>query len=346
MNKDGSQQEQPRKCDLCGNSSYLPLVRGEDILFGTSGSFEYVKCSVCGLVFLEPQPSKEDILTKYPSSYYGGWKDKLSYRMLVILDKLSIGRSVPLARGGPVLDVGSGSGSFLGILQQLGMTAYGVEPSPTGYLVAKGSGLEVYQGTLFEAKFPDEYFHAIVVNHVLEHVESPTALLQELKRVLHPKGLLLIGVPNIDSFHFKAMKSSWVGLDPPWHLFHFSPKTLKLYAAKLGFTVERVRYNSAGLPFIAYLYVLFRRILPFGRPLNKTSLDNAPLHALFLPFAIMLNLLGWGDKIEIFMTHKETGFSYTASAKDIETTAGTGVALPSGTALCSNYQRHLAKGLG
>ncbi len=288
------------------------MVKGKDILFGTRGYFEYVKCSVCGLVFLEPQPSEEDILTKYPSSYYGGWKDKLSYRMLVILDKLSIGRSVPSAGGGPVLDVGSGSGSFLGILQQRGMTVYGVEPSATGYSATKGRGLEVYRGTLFEAKFPDGYFGTIVLNHVLEHVESPTALLQELKRILHPKGLLLIGVPNIDSFHFKAMKSNWVGLDPPWHLFHFSPRILKLYAAKLGFTVERIRYNSAGLPFIAYLFVLVRRILPFERPLNNTFLDNALLQAFFSPFAIMLNLLGWGDKIELFMTHQESSPSHSS----------------------------------
>jgi SAM-dependent methyltransferase len=300
VKNDGLQLERLRKCDLCGSSSYLPFVGGKDILVGTNGYFEYVKCSMCGLVFLEP-PSKEDILTKYPSSYYDGWKDKLSHRMLVILRKLSIGRSVPTA-GGPVLDVGSGSGSFLRILKQLGVTAYGLEPSTAGYLVTKEKGLEVYRGTLFEAKFPHGHFQTIVLNHVLEHVESPTALLQELKRILHPDGLLLVGVPNIDSFHFKAMKGNWVGLDPPRHLFQFSPKTLKLYGAKVGLKVERVRYNSAALPFIVYLYVLARRILPFERPLNETVVDNPLLQILFSPFAIMLNLLHWGDKVEAFMT--------------------------------------------
>jgi SAM-dependent methyltransferase len=315
-----SPHQQLRKCDLCGSISHVPVVKGEDLLLGTQGHFQYVKCSKCGLVFLEPQPSSRDILARYPAIYYGSWKDNLSYSQLVILDKLTIGRSLPRSKSGPALDVGTGSGSFLGILQGLGMAVYGVEPFTEGYLAAKRRGLNVFHGTLFEAKFPNEYFHTIVLNHVLEHVQSPTELLRELKRILHPKGTLLIGIPNIDSFFFKAMKGNWVSLDPPRHFYQFSPTTIELYATKLGFKLERIRFNSAALPFIAGLYSLARRILSSRRPFKETSLDNAFLQAIFSPFAIALNLLHWGDKIEVFMTHQESSPSDSSIvvARDLE----------------------------
>lgn len=54
---------------------------------------------------------------------------------------------------------------------------------------------------LFEEYVPDRQFNTIVMEHILEHVEQPVALLQRVKGWLGPGGRLLAGVPNGHSIH-------------------------------------------------------------------------------------------------------------------------------------------------
>ena len=54
---------------------------------------------------------------------------------------------------------------------------------------------------LFEVFDPAERFDNIVMEHILEHVEHPRALLARARRWLAPGGRLLLGVPNGHSFH-------------------------------------------------------------------------------------------------------------------------------------------------
>jgi trans-aconitate methyltransferase len=54
---------------------------------------------------------------------------------------------------------------------------------------------------LFEDFEPDRQFNTIVMEHILEHVEEPVALLQRAKQWLAPGGKILAGVPNGNSIH-------------------------------------------------------------------------------------------------------------------------------------------------
>jgi len=55
--------------------------------------------------------------------------------------------------------------------------------------------------SLFEAFEPDERFDTVVMEHVLEHVADPVALLQKARSWLAPDGRILVGVPNAHSIH-------------------------------------------------------------------------------------------------------------------------------------------------
>jgi len=55
--------------------------------------------------------------------------------------------------------------------------------------------------SLFEDFEPKEKFNSIILEHILEHVEDPVALLRRAKDWLLPKGKLYLGVPNGSSFH-------------------------------------------------------------------------------------------------------------------------------------------------
>lgn len=55
--------------------------------------------------------------------------------------------------------------------------------------------------SLFEEYEPEECFNSIIMEHILEHVEDPVALLKRVKGWLVPDGKLLLGVPNGNSIH-------------------------------------------------------------------------------------------------------------------------------------------------
>jgi 2-polyprenyl-3-methyl-5-hydroxy-6-metoxy-1,4-benzoquinol methylase len=55
--------------------------------------------------------------------------------------------------------------------------------------------------TLFEEFKPETRFNTIVMDHILEHVAEPVALLDRARGWLAPAGRLVLGVPNGHSFH-------------------------------------------------------------------------------------------------------------------------------------------------
>lgn len=55
--------------------------------------------------------------------------------------------------------------------------------------------------SFFEDLSPKNKFDTIILEHILEHVDDPVALLKIAKGWLNPSGVMLMGVPNALSFH-------------------------------------------------------------------------------------------------------------------------------------------------
>jgi len=77
--------------------------------------------------------------------------------------------------------------------------------------------------------FADESFQTVLSAEVLEHVMSPSALLQEMARVLKPGGRLLVTVPFIQPLH-----------EMPSDFFRYTPFSLRNLVEQSGLVVERL----------------------------------------------------------------------------------------------------------
>jgi 2-polyprenyl-3-methyl-5-hydroxy-6-metoxy-1,4-benzoquinol methylase len=256
------------------------LWEGTDKKFRGRGRFSYVQCRECGLVFLHPALSEQELAQYYPDhvtvlrtnaegsalqnarqwlkravaeDWYGyatgpGVAGKRRFRLLRKALGLPLRpylRQVPRQRpGGRVLDIGCGSGGYLAFLASLGWTCYGIEPGPRSRTYAQEVlGLTVHQGPLESCGFPDSFFDVVTMWHVIEHLANPPATLREVHRMLKPDGVLLLRTPNVDSWEARCFQSNWYGLDPPRHLFLFSPDTLRAALGKAGFAVSRLRHQ-------------------------------------------------------------------------------------------------------
>lgn len=260
-------------CLLCGNSGEILYSDLVDRMFGAPGIWSLRMCSNagCGLCWLDPLPVNEDIPLLY-STYYthspGASAQSLfaKFRALFYGGYLAISGIPSTLLGltqarrqllhmfleglkpGKVLEVGCGSGEFLHRMHKLGWEGTGLDFDEKAIEHAKtlyGSSGTFLHSDLTGAKFADNSFDAVTMNHVIEHVPDPVELLKEVRRVLKPGGKFVAATPNISSFGHGKFHDCWRGLETPRHLQIFSPEALQQSGRDAGFSDVKVITTAA-----------------------------------------------------------------------------------------------------
>jgi SAM-dependent methyltransferase len=139
---------------------------------------------------------------------------------------------------GRVLELGAGSGELLERFRDLGWSVHGVDFDPAAVKAAASRGIDLVQADVQSLDYPGESFDAVVMEHVIEHVEDPAAVLGEAWRVLAPGGELVVVTPNADSMLHRRYGADWLALDAPRHFQVFTRKSLIRLAEEVG--VEHV----------------------------------------------------------------------------------------------------------
>jgi 2-polyprenyl-3-methyl-5-hydroxy-6-metoxy-1,4-benzoquinol methylase len=129
-----------------------------------------------------------------------------------------------------LLDIGAGTGDFLIEAKKRGWITTGIEPSDKAKSIAKQKGVVFSEGL---SAIQNHSQDVITMWHVLEHVPDVEAQIKELKRILKPDGVLIVAVPNFNSYDAKHYGAYWAAYDVPRHLWHFSKTAIKkLFAAE------------------------------------------------------------------------------------------------------------------
>jgi SAM-dependent methyltransferase len=265
------------RCPVCDAlaSGAAPVFTADRSYRGEPFPSRVVRCR-CGHSFLNPSPGREELLSFYDDDYHcfattaddaariGHWIEQRCRG-----DRFN---HVPIIPGGRFLDVGCGTGDMVAAMARLGMEAEGIEPSRYAAAKAREAGLKVTCALLHDAAYPDAAFDAISMFHVLEHTPDPVEVLRECCRILKPDGELVIGVPNFDSLVFALVRKTWVGLQLPTHVQHFSPNSLRVAAERAGLSAGLIETES--LPEHVEIELtnwLRRRFFVPGRLLTRTG---------------------------------------------------------------------------
>lgn len=229
-------------CTICGAEAALPRFAIEGI------TAQLVVCGRCGLGWLEPLPSVEEVASYYHGAYYGG--DVAKFRPLIERLVRIIGArhirffSTGLPPGARVLDVGCGRGVLLAELADRGFEVHGVEHSETAARGADPRAEIRIAPELADAGYPADYFDEVIIWHVLEHVRHPRETVAEVRRILRPGGRLIVSLPNFGSAQAKWAGAAWFHLDPPRHLYHFPLSALRSLLENVGFVIESEHHFS------------------------------------------------------------------------------------------------------
>jgi SAM-dependent methyltransferase len=174
-----------------------------------------------------------------------------------------------LDTNGSVLDVGTGTGANLRMLQDLdaeSVTGLDSNELAISYCQSKGLGV-VRRGDICALPFADRSFDFVLATDVIEHVDDDSAALCELARVLRPSGKALISVP--------AFESLWGLQDVVAHhkrRYRLRPLLRKMQAAGL---VPR-RYYYFNYLLFAPIWLARRLIDLLGVKRNSEAEFNSP----------------------------------------------------------------------
>ncbi|MBU2544292.1 class I SAM-dependent methyltransferase [Patescibacteria group bacterium] len=193
---------------------------------------------------------------------------------------------------GKILDIGCGSGDTLFQLKNIGWDVYGLDIDRFAIQIAHQRGLKKVAFGSYKAMrlYPDNYFDAIRLYHVIEHLDNPMKCLSLICKKLKPGGELIIGTPNGNSCVARMTKQYWYNLDCPRHLYIFSPKQLIVLLKKVGFTNIKISFSSAGGILGSIQYFLHDTLR-----MNIDLINRPILLFLLYPFERVLDTLEKGD---------------------------------------------------
>lgn len=313
------QERDPPRCPACGcHTAEIAHPSAE-------AGFSLLRCPDCGLGRTWPPESPEKIGSWYPELYYG----KENVRFNPLFERLIRWFRKRRARvlhnrvpRGPVLDVGCGRGLMLNYLRELGYEPHGVEFSETAAWHARHAlKIPVAVEDFVRAPHERDRYNAIIFWHSLEHFSNPVAAVARAYEALKPGGLLVVAVPNYDSWQARAFGRWWFHLDVPRHYYHFGARSLEAVLARHRFRVVQLDHfsfeqNPYGILQSLYDALGFRFNLLYSLLKDKTARRDtfethpfqttvvALLLPLFLPVSMALFLLEAafrsGGTIEIY----------------------------------------------
>jgi 2-polyprenyl-3-methyl-5-hydroxy-6-metoxy-1,4-benzoquinol methylase len=231
-------------CLLCGSSKRSLLFR--------QGEWSVYRCGGCGLGVLDPRPDPEELNELYRRSYFQSHYDsglkpespEMKRRLSQETHRLRFIRSIK--KSGRLLDIGCGMGYFLEACRRFGYEAEGMDISAdSAAYIREELKIPVAVGTVDEIDYPPASFDVITMWHFFEHAREPLKYLEKAGKWLKPNGILVVDVPNYEGTDAKKMWDSWSGWSLPYHLYHFTPDTLRRLLAKYGFkTIRNKDYLS------------------------------------------------------------------------------------------------------
>jgi SAM-dependent methyltransferase len=141
------------------------------------------------------------------------------------------------------LDIGCASGYLIAAGSRLGCEVEGIEISEWAATFAAGTlGLRVFGGTLSEfSKVSDgRRYGLITAMAYLEHSATPLEDLVSIADLLSPAGVFVVRLPNRSGFDRYWHGDLWHGWHLPYHLYHFTPASLRRLIERVGLVPYRI----------------------------------------------------------------------------------------------------------
>jgi SAM-dependent methyltransferase len=256
------------KCPVCNANNWKNFILTRDF-FLTMESFQLEECASCGLIITENAPGKSDIGKYYKCENYISHSDTHQQPLFSSLYKAA--RNIMLKRKfniihrhkpitGKLLDLGCGTGYFIHYMTRKNWYCIGVEQDKDAKEFAiKNFGVTVLSPDEFLINNENHSFDVITLWHVLEHLHDFHDYLKKIKQNLKKDGILILALPNPDSFDANYFKEYWAAWDVPRHLWHFKKNTLVQLLKTYDFELSETLTMPFDLFYVTLLSASYKK---------------------------------------------------------------------------------------
>ena len=237
----------PETCLVCGDACFEGVF---DVL---------LRCRRCGFVTARQDDDVVQPRTLYEGDYFTGgeYLDYLSDEQLFRRNFRSridhLRRYVPSGR---LLEIGSAYGFFLDEARRF-FDGIGFEINPDAVDHARGRlQLDVRTDDFLAAKESDigGPVDVAVLWDVIEHLDRPDLVIEQLADLLKPGALLCLTTGDIGSALARIRGRHWRMIHPPTHLHYFNRATIARLLTRCGYDVIDIRTVGMARSFRQILY--------------------------------------------------------------------------------------------
>ena len=242
-------------CETCHGAQFSRICERQDGL-------TVWLCQNCGLQFINPIPDVAFLQELYEREskrgdsgipYYQNYIRERQIRIqsyrrqyekrLKLIEKLH-------PQKGKLLEIGCAGGFFLKTAKDQGWDPYGIDIDSNFVKFANDDMnlANVHCNTLENIRFENNFFDAVILWDLIEHLPHPMQSIKTLHSLLKKNGVLVIWTPNVKNAAF--LKNKWYGYHISQHLYFFSTDSLKKMMAQAGFETVYQNTNKTKKAFL------------------------------------------------------------------------------------------------
>jgi Methyltransferase domain len=240
-------------CNLCGGTAFETVANEDRYGFPLTADL----CTNCGLVFLNPMPTREAYADFYRhvyrplvSAYHGRRIDAETVeRDQGAYAEELISTLEPFLADGPrstLIDVGGSTGLVAeAVAGRFGLEATVLDPAPEEAERAAARGLETVVATIEEYEPGERRFDVVLLCQTIDHLLDVSGSLAKLRATGTESGVLFVDIVDFRVPMRQAGRiSDAVKIDHPYSL---TPATAEAFLARAGFTSLHTEPAADGL---------------------------------------------------------------------------------------------------
>ncbi len=278
--------EEYRSCPVCGSNDFQTSF----VKFG----FSYCICNDCQMLYVNPILNKRKLNDDYRSSEEmdGGVRMYLDPvtrkfdepKFLKALDMIE-SASGPVENN-KILDIGCSAGFFLELARDRKWDCTGIELNNIAADHTENLGFNVIRQPLEKGLFPENTFDAVTMWDVFEHLSDPGSILEIIRTILKPGGIVSMIVPNSDSLAGRIMREQCNMFRGSKHLNIFNPSNLTWILNQHEYKVNHIESLIAEISAI-------NNYLTYQHPYKGDSDERMSILGLIGEDIVLKNLLGY-----------------------------------------------------
>jgi SAM-dependent methyltransferase len=255
------------------------------LICGAKGDLKYkeidiYECKNCGLLYKNYSINYNEYGDEYYEMFNYNRKKEVKKFEKIIYKYFPKNKKIKL------LEIGCGSGAILNEFNKDGFDVYGIEPSKAACEMAKSKfGLKNIINGYFNSKNFNFSPDVIILTDVIEHIQDPVTLFNEVNKIMSERTLFLIKSGNSKSINAKLYPAKWGYYRIEQHIAFYSKKSLKYLCERSSLKLDKfyifINYFG-GLLFKDYLKNILKaiifRISNNNKIFDRFSISNANDH--------------------------------------------------------------------